>query len=196
MTVETDTRQRVLQAARGLFGERGYQAVTIRQIAAKAGVSPALVMKVAGCKERLHADATPLEPAPLDPGHPRERMGEVLVRRMLDRRQQDIAEPWLRALYLIQDAPDPQVARAEFRARFLGRFDLDGADARRRADLLACLLVGLAAGSRPLRLLDPATTDLEAVVVDYGAFVQSLLDGIPDRDSHPAAEGARHTVTP
>lgn len=175
-----DTRQRVLQVARRLFGERGYQAVTIREIAAEVGVSAALVMKVAGTKEQLHADATPLEPTPLDPDHPREEMGRALVRRMLGRRQEEMAEPWLRALYLVADAPDPEAARADFRTRFLGRFDTTDPESRHRVDLLACLLLGLAAGARQMRLLDPAGTDLEAVVEEYGGFVQRLVDGLPD----------------
>src|SRR5699024_12015708 len=40
-----DSRSTILGAARQLFSEHGYQAVTIRDIATAAGVSPALVMK-------------------------------------------------------------------------------------------------------------------------------------------------------
>ncbi|USQ74819.1 TetR/AcrR family transcriptional regulator [Ornithinimicrobium cryptoxanthini] len=180
----TDTRDVVLQAARQLFGERGYGAVTIREIAIAAGVSPAMVMKVGGSKEQLHADATPLEPEPLPRDIPLEGLGEVLVRRMLNRREEDGAEPWLRALYLIADAPDRASARSDFRERFLSRFEhlADRADdpvhdlVRRQADQLACLMVGLAAGTRSIRLLDPDGTDLEVVVSEYGALVQQVLD--------------------
>jgi TetR/AcrR family transcriptional regulator, regulator of cefoperazone and chloramphenicol sensitivity len=42
-------------AAMELFAERGYAAVTVRQIAAAAGVSPALVIHHYGSKERLRA---------------------------------------------------------------------------------------------------------------------------------------------
>lgn len=180
----SDTRDVVLQAARQLFGERGYGAVTIREIAVAAGVSPAMVMKVGGSKEQLHTDATPLEPQPLPHDIPLEGLGEVLVRRMLTRRADDGAEPWLRALYLIADAPDRASARLDFRERFLHRFEhlVDTADeaahalVRRQADQLACLMVGLAAGTRSIRLLDPDGTDLEAVVREYGALVQQVVD--------------------
>ncbi|WP_170230682.1 TetR/AcrR family transcriptional regulator [Ornithinicoccus hortensis] len=175
------TREQVLQVARRLFGERGYGAVTIREIAAEAGVSAALVMKVGGSKEQLHADATPLEPVPLEPDVPFGDMGELLVRRMLTRREEEVAEPWLRALYLVADAPDPTAARADFRARFLARFD-EAADRNpggaHRVDLLACLMVGLAAGTRTFRLLPPDATDLDRVVREYGRFAQDLIDGI------------------
>ncbi|QDO88766.1 TetR/AcrR family transcriptional regulator [Ornithinimicrobium ciconiae] len=179
----SQTRQQVLEAARRLFGERGYAAVTIREIAAAAGVSPAMVMKVGGSKEQLHVDATPLEPEPLPPDVPLEGLGELLVSRMLSRRQEGGAEPWLRAIYLIADAPDPEAARGEFRDRFLSRFALPEGSAaaeaenRRHCDQLACLMVGLAAGTRTLHLLD-YSTDRAALVQEYGALVQQVVDRI------------------
>lgn len=185
---EDSTRSTVLDAARRLFGERGYSAVTIREIAAEAGVSAAMVMKVGGSKEQLHSDAAPLEPSPLGAEVPLAGMGELLVRRMLDRRDTSSSEPWVRALYLVQDAPDPDAARREFRDRFLQRFRLGGPEDERRADIVACLMVGLAAGTRTLRLLPPDSTDLESVVTEYGALVQSVLDGL-DEQSDPAPLG-------
>lgn len=176
------SREAILQGARRLFGERGYAATTIREVAAEAGVSPALVMKTCGSKERLYADATPLEPTPIDANQPLDGLGELLVRRMLDRRTDDVAEPWLRGLYLISGAPDPAAARAEFRERMLKRFPTTDAAGRRRADQLACLLIGLAAGSRVVRLVDPEETELGEVVREYGALAQQLIDGIVTSD--------------
>lgn len=178
MSQETGTRERVLHAARRLFGERGYKPVTVREIAAEAGVSPAMVMKVGGSKAQLYAAAAPLEPAPVAAEVPDSELGELLVRRMLDRRRDESAEPWLRALYLVHDAPDPEQARREFRERFLDRYADTDPDGYRRADLLACLMLGLAAGTRTFRLLPPESTDLEAVVREYGALAQQLIDGI------------------
>lgn len=185
-----DTRAEILQAARRLFGERGYAAVTIREIAAAAGVSPAMVMKVGGSKESLHAQATPLEPEPLSGDVPLDGIGELLVRRVLTRRAQAGAEPWLRALYLLADAPDPVAARREFRERFLSRFvvppDAPGsnpevsAHIRRQSDQLACLMLGLAAGTRTMDLLDPASTDNEAAIHEYGDLVQQVVDRMGD----------------
>lgn len=172
------SRDAILQAARRLFGERGYAATTIRDIAAEAGVSPALVMKACGTKQQLYADATPLEPTPIDPDQSLTGLGELLVRRMLDRRSDEIAEPWLRGLYLIPGAPDPAAARAEFRERMLRRFPTADPAGRRRAEQLACLLIGLAAGARVVRLLDPGHTDLDAVVREYGALAQQLIDAM------------------
>lgn len=175
---ETGTREKVLQAARRLFGERGYKPVTVREIAAEAGVSPAMVMKVGGSKARLYAAAAPLEPAPVAADVPDRELGELLVRRMLDRRAEEAAEPWLRAIYLVHDAPDPEQARREFRERFLDRWEDTDEDGHRRVQMLACLLLGLAAGIRTFRLLPEDETDLEAVVAEYGALAQRLIDGI------------------
>ena len=175
----TDSHERIVQVARRLFGERGYTAVTIRAVASEAGVSPALVMKVAGSKEGLFALATPTEPTPLAPDVPLDGLGEQLVRRMIQRREDDAAEPWLRALYLLLDAPDPEGVRAEFRERVSARFthrETSPRESTRHVDELACLLVGLAAGLRTFRLFDPRSTDLDAVVAEYGAIVQRVLD--------------------
>ena len=175
----TDSHERIVQVARRLFGERGYTAVTIRAVASEAGVSPALVMKVAGSKEGLFALATPTEPTPLAPDVPLDGLGEQLVRRMIQRREDDAAEPWLRALYLLLDAPDPEGVRAEFRERMFAGFthrETSPRESTRHVDELACLLVGLAAGLRTFRLFDPRSTDLDAVVAEYGAIVQRVLD--------------------
>ncbi|WP_122263112.1 TetR/AcrR family transcriptional regulator [Ornithinimicrobium cerasi] len=183
----TETRERVLRSARRLFGERGYASVTIREVAGVAGVSPAMVMKIAGSKEQLHALARPAEPAPLLPDTPLEGMGELLVRRMLTRRDEEAAEPWLRALYLFPQAPDRETALADFRQRFLGRFPSEGED-RRHVEQLACLMIGLAAGVRTFGLLEGADDEglEDAVVREYGALVQAVLD----RLDVPRATGA------
>lgn len=194
MTEQRDTRAEVLQAARRLFGERGYAAVTIREIAAAAGVSPAMVMKVGGSKEALHTLATPLEPEPLSGEVPLEGLGELLVRRILTRRREAGAEPWLRALYLLADAPDPVAARREFRERFLSRFERPGAEPavaahlQRQSDQLACLMLGLAAGTRTMDLLHPDSTDNEAAVREYGGLVQQVLDRMVGHLAGPGGE--------
>lgn len=46
-------RERILAAATAQFGERGYQATTIRKIAEAAGVDPKLVYYYYGTKEKL-----------------------------------------------------------------------------------------------------------------------------------------------
>ncbi|MGH2884269.1 MAG: helix-turn-helix domain-containing protein [Solirubrobacteraceae bacterium] len=51
------TEHRILDVARGLFSERGFENTTIRAIAADAQVDPALVIHYFGSKEDLFARA-------------------------------------------------------------------------------------------------------------------------------------------
>ena len=51
------TRAAILAAAREQFAAGGYQAATIRAIAAAAGIDPAMVMRYYGNKEGLFAAA-------------------------------------------------------------------------------------------------------------------------------------------
>jgi AcrR family transcriptional regulator len=51
------TEGAILEAARQQFAEEGFERVTIRGVAAQAGIDPALVMQYFGSKERLFAAA-------------------------------------------------------------------------------------------------------------------------------------------
>jgi AcrR family transcriptional regulator len=61
---EPDTRGDILRAARRLFAERGFDRTTLREVARRARVDPALVGHYFGSKERLFLDAVelPFEP--------------------------------------------------------------------------------------------------------------------------------------
>ncbi len=171
------TRDRILEAAQRLFAERGYARVSIRQIAAEAGVSPALVMKLGVSKEQIHADATPTRQPPLSPDWPDDEVGAELVRRILARRDDGAVEPWMHDLLAVLDAPDPAAARADFEAHYVDRLAKRvsaGPRQRERAELVAALMLGLATALRPLRLV---AEDEDWVVERYGALVQSLIDG-------------------
>lgn len=79
------TRAEILVAARALFAERGYHATTVRAIAQRAGVNPAMVHHHYGTKEQLFTAALAL---PINPAEvlaqllsgPREEVAERLVR--------------------------------------------------------------------------------------------------------------------
>jgi AcrR family transcriptional regulator len=61
----SDTRERILAAARDAFGEAGFDGTTIRGIARHAGVDPALVHHYFGSKQQLFVAAMKL---PMDLG--------------------------------------------------------------------------------------------------------------------------------
>jgi AcrR family transcriptional regulator len=85
----TDTRAALLTAARHLFVEQGYEKATVRSIASRAGVDPAMVNHWFGGKDNLFAAAV-LE-LPFDPvqiigdlsAGPPDEIGDRVVRRFL-----------------------------------------------------------------------------------------------------------------
>ncbi|MGH3519990.1 MAG: TetR family transcriptional regulator [Haloechinothrix sp.] len=82
---QTATREQILVAARKLFAAQGYDATTIRAIAAEAEVNPALIHHFFGTKEQVFVAslALPVNPAAMLPTvleGPRGQAGERLVR--------------------------------------------------------------------------------------------------------------------
>lgn len=175
------SREAVIAAARELFARRGYTATTIKDVAAAAGCSPALVMKLTGSKAELFAAADPsgaaLDEAPPPAGEP---PGFRMVRRLVERRRADEPEPWAMAPVLILESEDPERTRAHIRTRYLAAVAErigDTGPERLRAQLVMAQLLGLAAALRHLELLDPAAIDDEALIRRYGALVQRIVDG-------------------
>lgn len=169
-------RDDVLAAAQRLFAERGYAHVTIRQIAAESGYSPAMVMKVGGSKARIYGDATPPDLQPLDPEWPHDRIGVELARRIVQRRGEGAAEPWLQALMAAVDSPDPAAARRDFRLHYLAKLERRIGETRPdegRAEIVAAMLIGLAAAVRIFRLVDD---EAHLLVERYGSMIQSVID--------------------
>lgn len=82
----TTTPDQILDAARALFGERGYQGTTMRAVAQQAGVNSALVHHYFRSKEQLFIAALkfPLDPAEavstLLAAGPRDEFAQRLVR--------------------------------------------------------------------------------------------------------------------
>ena len=84
------TRAAILAAAREQFAAGGYQAATIRAIAAAAGIDPALVMRYYGNKEGLFAAAAEFDLRLPDlSALPRGQVGAALVAHFLDRWEGD-----------------------------------------------------------------------------------------------------------
>ena len=80
------TRDRILEAARRLFAQEGYDRTTIRNIAASAGINPSLVVRYYGSKEQLFAAAASFELALPDLSFvPRAELGRTLVRHFIQR---------------------------------------------------------------------------------------------------------------
>lgn len=167
----------VLQSARRLFGERGYRGVTVRDIAADAGVSAALVMKLFFSKEKLFAAAQPNESLLTELDVPTSELGRALVFRVLMRRERGLQEPWAMIPFTIQDAPDPDTARSELRERYLAavsRVMGDTSPDRRAAATVIALMTGFGETVRTLGLFDG--WEFDELVSHFGAIVQAQID--------------------
>lgn len=180
MTTSGDSaelRAAVWRAAADLFARKGYPEVTIRAIAARAGTSPALVMKVAGSKAELfHRTATIT--APELPDVPVSRLGQALVTELVDRQRRGDLEHLGRSMTLRVNAPDPEAVREKFLQGYVAPLAaaLGGPDGTLRAELAVAALLGLAT---ILRYFEAPTllAELDEVEAAYGPIVQRLLDG-------------------
>ncbi|MCX0273003.1 TetR family transcriptional regulator [Nocardia zapadnayensis] len=186
----TRARDAARAAAAKLFAERGYRQVTIRDIALAAGLSPAMVMKAVGSKEKLFHEVAEVAPLELD-GIPHEELGRALVRNIIDRMRADAVEPLGRAIMLRLTAPDPETIQEKFTS---GYFDAlaerlgGGDDAELRSELAVGALLGLAAALRIFEAPHAAARS-EQVVLHFGDIVQDLLDGV-----HRGSTSAQETV--
>jgi AcrR family transcriptional regulator len=181
----------ILQSARRLFGERGYRGVTVRDIAADAGISAALVMKLFRSKEKLFAAAQPDESLLTDLDVPTSELGRALVFRVLMRRERGVQEPWAMIPFAIQDAPDPDAARAEIRERYLAavaRAMGDTSPDRRAAATVIALMTGFGETLRTLGLFDHWGFD--ELVAHFGPIIQAQIDAAPPPLGNPLSLNA------
>lgn len=156
------TRTRLLDAARLLFAEHGYQNVTVRMIAAAAEANIALVGRYFGSKAGLFGEVLAGEPTVRrvldgDPAGLARRLAEYAALRM----HSDPESPILRSLE--RSAGDPEVQallRERLRAAMVNPLAamLDGPDAVSRARLATAVFLGI--GSMR-RLLGPEEGDVD-----------------------------------
>ena len=182
-----DTRQSILDAAREVFADKGFDGASIRAIAGEAKVDPALVHHYFGTKDKLFLASMnmPLDPAELVPkalSGPRDEAGERLVRLVLS----------------VWDSPAGTAAVALFRsamsnewtARLLREFvvtqvlrrairelALSEEEAGLRTALVASQIAGLAVTRYVLKIEPVASADPETLVRAIGPNVQRYITG-------------------
>lgn len=180
------TREQILDVARRRFLAEGYQRVTLRSIAAEAGVDVALISYFFGSKSGLFGATMSLSvnPAravasalPGDLNALPERLLTVLVTTWDDPDR----GPALRAM-AEAGARDPDVRRllrelvyGEIIARLAER--LGGADATARAGMAAAQIVGIIFGRYVLRLEPLASMPAEEVVRRSASAMRAALAG-------------------
>jgi len=173
------TRAAILAAAREQFAARGFQAATIRGIAAAAGIDPALVMRYYGNKDGLFAAAAEFDLRLPDlTALPRRAVGAALVTHFLDRWEGDET-----LMALLRTAVTNEAANARMQAIFATQVApqvalLGGgsrAEAATRAGLIASQILGLALCRYVLKLPPVAKLARAEVVRRVGATVQGYL---------------------
>jgi len=174
------TKAAILAAAREQFAASGYQAATIRAIAAAAAIDPAMVMRYFGNKEALFAAAAEFDLRLPDVGHlPRSAVGQALVGHFLDRWEGDEA-----LMALLRSAVSNEPAAERMRTIFASQlgplvFRLRGgsrAAAATSAGLIATQILGLALCRFVLKLPPVVGLRRAQIVEQVGATVQRYLD--------------------
>lgn len=178
----TTTRADVLRAARELFAEQGFTATTIRAVARRAGVDPALVLHYFGSKDDLLAAALelPFDPAPLvDLAGAEPFDAESFVRTVL--RFWDDASTRLQMRARLRIAVSGEQAGEMLRDLLTRQLvaplaeRIGGADAEYRASLVAAQLVGLAMLRFVIPLPALAKADEQQVVATVAPAVRRYL---------------------
>lgn len=180
-----DTRSALLDAARVEFVERGYEGATVRIIAQRAGVDPAMVNHWFGGKDGLFVAAMefPVNPAEILPwllqGDP-DRLAERLVRTFLsiwDDNDGGALAALMRSVSSHEDA-------ARMLREFVGRMILRNVvrpvapdHPELRAALCATQVAGLGMVRYVLRLEPLAFADHDTVVAAVAPTLQRYLTG-------------------
>lgn len=180
-----DTRAALLAAAREAFAERGYDGATVRMIAERAGVDPAMVNHWFGGKEALFTATLeiPLDPAVVLPellaGDP-EHLGERLVGRFLAIWDATGGVP---LASLIRSVASHEAAAGMLR-EFVSRVILvrvtsvlSGDRPELRAALVGSQLIGLGMARYVVKLEPLASADHETVIAAVAPTVQRYLTG-------------------
>ena len=174
------TRDRILEAARRLFAEEGYDRTTIRTIAAAADIHPSLVVRYYGSKEQLYAAAASFNLEIPDLARvPRAELGRTLVRHFLRRWDAHFEE--LPALLRVAVTHEQARERLEqlFREQVTPalRAVCGPEQLAQRAALVSTQTMGLALTRHVLRF--PPVVDLpeDLLVEQIGATIQAYLTG-------------------
>jgi AcrR family transcriptional regulator len=180
-----DTRGEILSAARAEFAERAYDRASIRGIAGRAGVDPALVHHYFGTKEQLFLEAMEIPFAPPDVAGeifagPMDGAGERAVRTFVAvwgdpvRRTPILA--MLRSAMSNEAAATllRQFARRSILSRVVAGLDLP--DRELRVEAAVSHLVGLALMRYVIKLEPLASISDDELVVLVGPVIQHYFD--------------------
>jgi AcrR family transcriptional regulator len=181
-------RTRIIHAAEHEFAERGYEAASLRAVARRAGVDPALVHHYFDDKADLF---TATIKAPVRPDRlitttlagPRDEVGASIVRLLFE--QLGAPQARRRVVMLLRTAlgtgPASRILK-EFLVRevfFRIASSIGGDDAELRAGLAASQVVGLIIARYVLAIEPLASASVDELVERVGPVIQWHLVGFP-----------------
>lgn len=176
------TKGTILAAAEQLFALQGYERTTVRDVAERAGIDPALVIRYFGSKEGLFVRAAAIELAlpdldRLDPSD----VGRALIEHFLQ--VWEGAESTQGMTVLLRSAASNDLAAAKMREAFLAQVMPfiasvgDAATAPRRAGLVASQLLGLAICRYVLQLPPVVELSHAEMITTLGPTLQRYATG-------------------
>ena len=183
---ESSARTDILEAARASFAQHGYDRATIRGIAGRAAVDPALVIHYFGSKDALFAEALEL---PIRPSEVYARgmaagvdqLGATVVRAFLE--AWEPPETRVRLMAMLRSALTNEAAMGMTRDLLVREVfgpiteALGVPDARLRATLVGSQFVGLSV-LRYIGHIEPlASASVDELVAAIGPTVQRYLTG-------------------
>ena len=178
-----DTQGQILDAARRVFGEVGYDRATVRQIASEAGVDPGMIYHYFGNKEQLFASSIdlPVTPAALSSIVETDEVGRQLARLFFTVWETESARAALLGVLRSAIAGEEQavVAFRQFLTEQLQRnlvSVIDAPDAELRALAMASHLVGVAMTRYVMRLEPIASAPIDEIIDLVAPRIQSYLE--------------------
>jgi AcrR family transcriptional regulator len=177
------TRDTIAEAARVLFSRHGFERTTVRDIAAAAGVDPALIIRYFGGKEQLFARVAEFDLALPDlTAVERPRIGETLAAHFLSVWEGGEGGPSGLAILLRSAASNEQAAQ-QVREVFgrqvipaLARITGPEAAAE-RAGLVASQLLGMAMCRYVLKVPPVVAMPRERLITEVGRTLQRYVTG-------------------
>ncbi|WP_370949489.1 TetR family transcriptional regulator [Amycolatopsis sp. cg5] len=180
-----ESRQRILETARELFGAHGYAGTTVRAIATAAEVDPAMVFYFFRTKQGLFSAVIEMSeavPPAIDSLFTGDlgTLGERVVRTLVENLDKSGRTP---LAMLTRSAPADERSAALMR-EFIDRELTDrivtllgGSDAATRAGMVNVQLLGIAVARYLVRLEPIASASADEVAATYGPLVQHCLTG-------------------
>ena len=176
------TRAAILQAARELFADHGYERTTVRDIASRAEIDPAMVMRYFGSKDELFARATQVDlKLPDLTGISSSEFGDTLIRHFLDLWEGPSNNGSL--TILLRVAASSEEIAAKMRGVFAGQVMpmlaqvSDRTEFATRAGLIVSQLLGLALCRYVLKVPPVVGLAPEMIVKSVGPTLQRYITG-------------------